>query len=117
MGLIVLVLPMARKQSWPSLFFASYLLAFAPAAEAADCIDPIKRLIVKHWEVAAQKVVPGARLKEDLNADALDRVELTMALEEEFNISIDDKDADMFVTVADVAAYINPRAKNTKRCR
>jgi acyl carrier protein len=107
----------ARPRAWSSLLLLSCLLLFAPPAHAADCTAPVKRLIVKHWKVVTQKVVPGARLKEDLQADALDRVELTMALEEEFNTVIADTDADKFVTVADVVAYVNQRAKNTKRCR
>jgi len=87
------------------------------ATLAADCTAGVRRLIVKHWSVDARKIVPGARLKEDLNADALDAIELVMALELEFKMVIPDAEAAKFLTVADVVTYTNQRAGNTKACR
>ena len=52
-------------------------------------------------------MVLGAALKEDLNADSLDAVELSMALEEAFGLTIGDEDLMAFVTVKDVVDYIN----------
>ena len=42
----------------------------------------------------------------DLNADSLDIVELVMALEEEFGISIPDEEAENIRTVGDAVTYI-----------
>jgi acyl carrier protein len=47
-----------------------------------------------------------ARLVEDLRADSLDVVELTMAFEEEFNIEIADDEADGWTTAGDVLRTI-----------
>ena len=102
---------------WPFLLLLAGLAAAPYPAFAANCTAGVHRLIVKHWKADARKVVASARLKEDLNADALDSVELVMALELEFKMVIPDADAAKFVTVADVVTYTNQRAGNTKSCR
>ena len=45
-------------------------------------------------------------LKDDLNADSLDAVEVIMALEEEFAIEIPDEEAENFKTIGDIVEYI-----------
>lgn len=45
-------------------------------------------------------------LKEDLDADSLDAVEVIMALEEVFDIEIPDEDAENFKTIGDIVEYI-----------
>ena len=44
-------------------------------------------------------------LKEDLDADSLDAVEVIMALEEAFDIEIPDEDAENFKTIGDIVEY------------
>ncbi len=45
----------------------------------------------------------------DLSADSLDLVEMVMALEEEFNIEVEDEDIESFNTIGDIVEYINDR--------
>ena len=45
-------------------------------------------------------------LKEDLDADSLDAVEVIMALEEAFDIEIPDEDAENFKTIGDIVEDI-----------
>ena len=54
-----------------------------------------------------ENVTPLANLKDDLEMDSLDAVELNMALEEAFDLSIPDEDLMSFVTVKDIADYID----------
>lgn len=49
--------------------------------------------------VDAAQVTPEARFKEDLDADSLDVVEMVMALEEEFGISVPEEDLKDVTTV------------------
>jgi acyl carrier protein len=56
--------------------------------------------------VAEKDVVPEASFVDDLGADSLDQVELIMAMEEEFDISIPDEDAEKIGTVQDALDYI-----------
>ena len=45
-------------------------------------------------------------LTEDLEADALDAVEVIMALEDEFGIEIPDEEAEHFKTIGDICKFI-----------
>jgi acyl carrier protein len=53
-------------------------------------------------------VTDNARFVDDLGADSLDQTELLMALEEEFNIEIDDE-ANSIETVGDAIRYIQSK--------
>jgi acyl carrier protein len=54
---------------------------------------------VEVLSVDADKVVPEAKLGDDLDADSLDLVELVMALEEEFGIEVPEEDLEGVETV------------------
>ena len=58
-------------------------------------------------------VTPTSRIKEDLNLDSLDAVEVVMALEDEFVFEIPDSEAEKFFAVPDIVDYISkhPMAK------
>jgi acyl carrier protein len=80
----------------------------APAIEAgakdprADKIEArMRKIIVDQLGVPAEKVVSTATFTKDLGADSLDAVELVMAFEEEFKVSIKDEDAAKIMTVGD----------------
>jgi len=72
----------------------------------ADLIERVKKIIIEQLDVAAEDVVPTASFVDDLGADSLDQVELIMAMEEEFNVSISDEDAEKIVTVQDAIDYV-----------
>jgi acyl carrier protein len=50
-------------------------------------------------------------LVEELKIDELDRVELTFALEEEFNIQIPDEESEGWTTVGDIFKTIQEKSK------
>lgn len=70
-------------------------------------LDKVKEVMVDTINCEEEKVVPEARLKEDLGLDSLDAVELSMALEEAFGLSISDEDLGGFVKVSDIVSYID----------
>ena len=57
--------------------------------------EKVKEIIVETLSCDADKVTPDARLAEDLEADSLAAVELSMALEEEFGVTIADEELPM----------------------
>ena len=75
-----------------------------------EIFDKVKEIIVEQLGVAEDAVVTEASFIDDLGADSLDIVELIMALEEEFDIEIQDADAEKIVTVGDVVDYIKENA-------
>ena len=70
----------------------------------------MKKIVVEHLGVEADKVVDDASFFDDLGADSLDIVELVMAFEEEFGVEIPDDAADKIVTVKDATNYIEENA-------
>jgi acyl carrier protein len=72
----------------------------------ADFIERVKKIIIEQLDVAEEDVVPSASFVDDLGADSLDQVELIMAMEEEFNVSISDEDAEKIVTVQNAIDYV-----------
>jgi acyl carrier protein len=62
--------------------------------------DKFRSCAVEVLQVPAEKVVPEARFAEDLDADSLDLVEFVMALEEAFDISVEESELDEVRTVA-----------------
>jgi acyl carrier protein len=79
----------------------------------AAAFERVKGIVVDQLNVAPDEVTVEASFIEDLGADSLDTVELVMALEEEFGISIADEDAEKIVTVGDAVKYIESHAGDT----
>ena len=69
-------------------------------------LDQVKEIIVDALGCDDDDVVLEASLKDDLEADSLDAVELIMAIEEEFDIEIPDETAQSMKTVKDIVDYI-----------
>jgi acyl carrier protein len=61
--------------------------------------DKFKQCAVEVLQVDASKVTPQARFGDDLDADSLDLVELVMALEESFDITVDEAELEGIETV------------------
>ena len=72
----------------------------------ADVEEKVREIICEQLNVSAEDVVPEASFVDDLGADSLDQVELIMAMEEEFDVSIPDEDAEKIATVKDALDYI-----------
>jgi acyl carrier protein len=58
-----------------------------------------RKCAVDVLSVDESKVVPEAKFAEDLDADSLDLVELVMALEEEFDVSVPEEELEGVSTV------------------
>ena len=76
----------------------------------SDVAERVKKIVIQHLGVDAEKVVENADFIDDLGADSLDRVELVMAFEEEFGVEIPDDAAESIVTVGDAVKFVE-RAK------
>ncbi len=72
----------------------------------SDTADRVKKIVVEHLGVEADKVTEEASFIDDLGADSLDIVELVMAFEEEFGVEIPDDAADSILTVGDAVKFI-----------
>ena len=77
----------------------------------SDIADRVKKIVVEHLGVEADKVTESASFIDDLGADSLDTVELVMALEEEFECEIPDEEAEKISTVQAAIDYIKAHVK------
>lgn len=65
----------------------------------AEAFDKFKECAVEVLQVDGAKVTPQASFADDLDADSLDLVELVMALEEKFDITVDESELEGVETV------------------
>jgi len=75
----------------------------------SEIFESVKEVIIAQLEVDAEKVKMESSLVQDLGADSLDLVEVIMALEEKFELEIEDEDAEKIATVEDIIKYIESR--------
>ena len=69
--------------------------------------EKVKEVIVNAVNIDEDKIILNASLENDLGLDSLDAVELGMALEEEFEITIDEDKLASFKTVEDIVNFID----------
>lgn len=68
--------------------------------------ESVQKILVEQLGVDEDLVTMESNFIDDLNADSLDIVELVMAMEQEFSISIPDEEAERIKTVSDAVDFI-----------
>lgn len=76
------------------------------AKKTVTVSERVRQVIIDRLGVDDEEVKPTASFADDLGADSLDRVELTMALEEAFDIEVPEEDAENIKTVQDAIDYV-----------
>jgi len=70
--------------------------------------ERIQKLICEQFVVEPEAVTMDTAFVDDLGADSLDVVELTMALEEEFSLpEVSDDELKKILTVGDLVEYVS----------
>ena len=76
----------------------------------ASTFERVRDVVVSQLKVQPDEVVPNASLVDDLRADSLDIVDLTIAIEEAFaddaEFEIRDEDAENIRTVQDILDFL-----------
>jgi acyl carrier protein len=71
--------------------------------------DRVLEISSEHFGVLKSQITRDTSLENDLGADSLDRVELQMKYEDDFDLSISDEDFDKIQTVGQCVQYIERR--------
>ncbi|MCR5593715.1 MAG: acyl carrier protein [Saccharofermentans sp.] len=71
-----------------------------------ELFEKLKGMIVDQLGVDEDSITMESSFVDDLNADSLDMVELVMAMEQEFDISVPDEVAEKVGTVGDAVEFI-----------
>ncbi len=73
--------------------------------------DRVIEIVCEQMGQSKDKVTEETSFINDLGADSLDTVELVMELEDEFDLSIPDEEAEKIRTVGDAIKYIDENQK------
>ena len=66
----------------------------------------IQEILMEKLDVSRAQLTPEARIEEDLNADSIDQVDIAMAMEERFGLTLPDEIVERMLTVRDVEEAI-----------
>lgn len=74
--------------------------------------EKIKELLVEELSINPDDITPTAELVADLGINSLELADLVLLCEEKFDIEIGDDVVHRFITVGDVADYLEEVAQN-----
>ena len=74
-------------------------------------LEKIQEMLADALNLSVDKVIPDAKIVDDLGADSLDVVELLSRLEDEYGVTIPDEEVEQLITVQDVANEIEKLVK------
>ena len=77
----------------------------------SDITSRVINVVADQLSVDAAEIRPESSFQDDLGADSLDLVELIMAMEEEFDVKIDDDAAQKIKTVQNAVDFIGNISK------
>lgn len=76
-----------------------------------DIIEKINSFLAEEFEVDADKMVPTANLKETLDLDSLDYIDLVVVIESNFGFKVKPEDFTGIVTFQDFYDYVLSRVQ------
>jgi acyl carrier protein len=75
----------------------------------SELFERFKKCAIDVLQVEGDKITMEATFADDLDADSLDLVELVMALEEEFDITVDEEELDGVVGIKEAFALVESK--------
>ncbi|MDX1916442.1 MAG: acyl carrier protein [Rickettsiaceae bacterium] len=71
-------------------------------------------IVAKILQIDKSKVTPQSRIVEDLGADSLLQVEISMAIDATFNIYTNDEESSKISTIADAVSLVKQKVAEGK---
>lgn len=68
--------------------------------------EKVRDIICEQFDLEPDQVTENTLLKEDLDADSLDLVDLVMSFEDEFQVEVPEEEVRNIKTVGDIVKYI-----------
>jgi acyl carrier protein len=71
-----------------------------------DVLERIRNIIAEKVGVSPEEITMETSFADDLEADSITLFELVMAIEDEFDIEVDDESIEKIATVGDIVNYL-----------
>lgn len=68
--------------------------------------ETLKKYLVEERNINEDEITMESTLVDDLGINSIDQAELVLFCEEKFNITVDDEEANNFVTLGDIVRYL-----------
>ncbi len=78
-----------------------------------EITERINNFLIEDFEVSPETITPDAKLKETLDLDSLDYIDLIVAIESNFGFKVKPEDFQGMVTIKDFYYYISQRLDNS----
>ncbi len=76
------------------------------AISRPEIIAHVNKTLIDEFEVPEDNIAPDKRLREDLELDSLDAVDMIVALEQGLKIRVDEEEAKQIRTVGDIYNFV-----------
>jgi len=86
-----------------------------PKVSRNEIWSKVHDVLVKELHVPSSSITPQADFMKDLGLDSLDLIELTMALEEEFGMEIEDEEAEKILTMPQLLELLEGKLTHGNR--
>lgn len=86
--------------------FLIFLISSCFSEKITGGVDDVVKIVVADKLMIDNNINDNTNLRNDLGADELDMVEITMELEYQYDLVISDNDMDKFYTIGDLIMYI-----------
>lgn len=73
-------------------------------------VEHVNKTLIEEFEITEDLIQPEARLREDLELDSLDAVDMIVALEQGLHIRVDEEQAKLIRTIGDVYDFVERMA-------
>jgi len=84
-------------------------------AQRSEIGEKIIQMVAEKMDKPKEEITEDKSFVNDLGADSLDTVELMMDIEDEFDLSIPEEDAQKIVTIGDAIRYVEEHCGNRSK--
>ena len=78
----------------------------------AEIIEKVNEFLVEEFEVSAEKITPDANLKETLELDSLDYIDLVVVIENTFSFKVKPEDFQGITTFSTFYDYVISKVRS-----
>jgi acyl carrier protein len=79
----------------------------------SEIVEKINEFLIEEFEIPAEKITPNAPLKETLELDSLDYVDLVVIIEGNFGIKVKQEDFTGIITFQNLYDYVISKTRQT----